>query len=276
MNLIDTHTHLQFKAFEETVDDVIQTAKDSGIDKMIIVGTNLDTSKKAIALAEKHVGLFASVGLHPHHIFALTTNNEYMVNTFLRSVEELVKNPKVIAIGETGIDKHHYQKTHYQNYSVSDEFVSLQKICFREQINLAIEYKKTLIIHNREAASELLQVLEENWHPFLQGRSVLHCCEPEEALLEFAINNRIFIGVDGDVTYDKAKQAFVKKIPLDLLVLETDSPYFIPEPLKSEGTSLNQPANLEIIAQIIANLKNEPIENVRKMSSTNALTLFKL
>lgn len=274
--MFDTHTHLQFKAFEGKADEIIKSAKNAGIDKMIVVGTNLDTSKKAIDLAEKHEGLFASVGLHPHHLFALTQNNEFMVSNFLQSVEELIKNRKVIAIGETGIDKHQYQKTHYQNYSVTNEFLNLQKICFREQIRLAVKYQKTLIIHNREAAPELLQILEENWHPFLEGRSVFHCCEPEDSLLEFAINNKIYIGVDGDITYDKAKQAFAKKIPLELLVLETDSPYFIPEPLKSEGITLNEPKNLNIIADYISILTKEPIGNVRNMSSKNSSTLFKL
>jgi TatD DNase family protein len=199
-----------------------------------------------------------------------------MVNNFLQSVEELIKNPKVIAIGETGIDKHQYQKTHYQNYSVTNEFLNLQKICFREQIRLAVKHQKTLIIHNREAAPELLQILEENWHPFLEGRSVFHCCEPVDSLLEFAINNKIYIGVDGDVTYDKAKQAFAKKIPLDLLVLETDSPYFTPEPLKSKGVTLNEPKNLTIIEEFLTILTKQPIGNVRKMSSKNSSILFKL
>lgn len=274
--MFDTHTHLQFKAFEGKVDKVIKAANEAGVEKIIIVGTNLESSKKAIELAQKYEAVFASVGLHPHHIFALTQNNEFMVNSFLKSVEELIKNPKVVAIGETGIDKHQYQKTHYQNYSISDEFLNLQKICFKEQIKLAVKYQKTLIIHNREAAPELLQVLEENWHPFLEGRSVFHCCEPEDSLLEFAINNKIFIGIDGDVTYDKAKQAFVKRIPLDLLVLETDSPYFIPEPLKSDGALLNEPQNLKIIEEFLTILTKQPIGNVRKLSSENSSILFKL
>lgn len=276
MNLIDTHTHLQFKAFASNVDEVIKSAKDAGVEKMIVVGTNLETSQKAIDLAQKHDGLFASVGLHPHHIFALTQNNEFMVNSFLQSVEELIKNPKVVAIGETGVDKHIYQKTQYQNYSISKEFLNLQKICFKEQIRLAVKYQKTLIIHNREAAPELLQILEENWHPFLAGRSVFHCCEPEESLLEFALDNKIFIGIDGDVTYDKAKQEFVKKIPLDLLVLETDSPYFLPEPLKSGGVTLNEPANIKIITGFISRFLNVGSDIINQSIIMNSLKLFNL
>ncbi len=272
--MIDSHTHLQFKAFEGKVAEIIQSAKNVGIEKMIVVGTNLETSKKAIDLAEKYDELYAAIGIHPHHVFPFVGTDNAL--EAISELESLINNPKVIAIGETGLDRHIYEKTHYQNYIISKEFIDLQKLFFKEQIKLAIKHQKPLIIHNRETVPELLEILEANWDPFLEQRSVFHCCEPDQKILDFALKHQVFIGIDGDITYDSEKQDFLKRLPLDLLVLETDSPYFIPEPLKSAGTSLNQPANLEIIANFIANLKNEPIENVRNLSSTNGHILFKL
>lgn len=273
--LIDTHTHLQFKAFEGKVDEVIKRANDSGIEKIIVVGTNLETSKKAIELAQKYDGLYASVGIHPHHVFA-HFHSQTDLKLHLKEIEELVQNEKVIALGETGVDKHNYPNTSYKNYQITEELIEFQKFFFKEQIKLAIKHKKSLIIHNRQAVSELLQVLEENWDPFLEGRSLFHCCEPDQKLLDFAIKHKVFIGIDGDITYDKAKQDFIKQVPLKLLVLETDSPYFVPEPLKSQGIFLNEPKNLIIIAEFIANLIIEPLKNVMNLSSSNASALFRI
>ena len=297
--MIDTHSHLQFQAFEGKVDQVIKSAKESGVEKILVVGTNLETSKKAVALAEKHDGLYASIGIHPHHVFnchaelvsaSAKLNSQPQPWQILKQVqgdisklEALIPNPKVIAIGETGLDRHIYEKTHYQNYEITEEFMSLQKLFFKKQIQLAIKHQKSLIIHNRQAVPELLEILKEDWSPFLEKKSVFHCCEPDQRLLDFALKHNAFIGIDGDITYDKQKQDFLKKIPLELIVLETDSPYFTPQPLKSSSHSreggnptINEPKNLKIIAEFIATLKNLTTESVIKMSSKNSSILFKL
>ncbi len=274
--MIDTHAHLQFKAFEGKVEDVIKRANNAGVEKIIVVGTNLETSKKAIELAEKYERVFASIGIHPHHVFPQASLRGGITDEAISDLESLLNNPKVIAIGETGLDRHIYASTKYPNYQITNEFIKLQKLFFKQQIKLAIKHKKSLIIHNRQAVPELLKVLEENWDPFLENRSVFHCCEPDQRLLDFAEKHKVFIGIDGDITYDKTKQEFIKKVPIELLVLETDSPYFTPEPLKSEGITLNEPKNLDIIADYIAILTKQPIGNVRKMSSKNSTILFKL
>lgn len=302
MTLVDTHTHLQFKAFEGKVDQVIKSASESGVEKIVVVGTNLETSRKAIELAEKYEGLFASVGIHPHHVFSychferreesVDQNKQIprslgMTKEIIDQLELLLKNPKVIAIGESGLDRHIYESTKYKNYQITEEFIQAQKLFFEEQIKLAIKHKKTLIIHNRKAVPELLEVLEENWDPFLVNRSVFHCCEPDQRLLDFAMKHTVFIGIDGDITYDNQKQEFIKKVPLELLVLETDSPYFVPEPLRHSRESpvdfrvdrnpiINEPKNLNIIAEFLTILTDRPIEIVRKLSSKNSSNLFKL
>lgn len=280
--MIDTHTHLQFKAFEENVDEVIESAKASGIEKIIVVGTNLETSKKAITLAEKHDNLYTSVGIHPHHVFkhchpALDAGSRKYINEIISSLEKLINNPKVIAIGETGLDKHIYENTKYKNYEITDDFVKLQKFFFKEQIKLAIKHQKTLIIHNRQAVPELLEILNRNWDPFLEGRSVFHCCEPDQKLLDFATKNKVFIGIDGDITYDIKKQEFLKKIPTELLVLETDSPYFLPEPLRLRGGGnpiQNEPKNVKIIAEFISHLLDIKLNQLKSIATSNSIQLF--
>lgn len=287
--LIDTHTHLQFKAFENNIHNVIKTAKDSGIEKMIVVGTNLETSKKAIELVEKYKNLYVSIGLHPHHVFPYchSEQSEESIKTTLHELEQLLSNPKALAIGETGLDRHIYENTKYQNYQITEDFLNLQKLFFKEQIKLAIKHQKSLIIHNRESIPELLEILEANWHPFLEGRSVFHCCEPNQALLDFAIKHRVFIGIDGDITYDQDKQQFLKKIPLELLVLETDSPYFVPEPLRHPGESpvdfrvdrnpiRNEPKNLIIIAGFISQLLNIDLKTLENQTTKNSTQLFNI
>lgn len=292
--MFDTHTHLQFKAFEGKVDQVIKSAQDSGVEKIIVVGTNLETSKKAVELAESYKGLYASVGVHPHHVFKYVILSEVegsvgihtdsstevgMTNQSINQLKQLLTHPKVIAIGEAGLDCHIYENTKYPNYKITEEFINLQKLFFKEQIKLAIKHQKSLIIHNREAVPELLEILEENWDPFLEGRSVFHCCEPNQRLLDFALKHKVFIGIDGDITYDKPKQDFLKKIPLELLVLETDSPYFLPEPLRlrAGGNPINnEPANLKYIAKYLTKLLNIELEKLSKILIENSNQLFNL
>lgn len=278
MTFIDTHSHIQFKVFDSDRDQIIQQATDAGIEAIIAVGTDLESSAKAVEIAEKYPSVFASIGIHPHHVFRYChpEQSEGSLNSFeihLSTLENLLTNPKAIAVGETGLDTHLYPSTKYQNYQITDQFLDLQKKFFSEQIKLAIKYQKALINHNRGAVDLLLETLEKNWDPFLSGRSVFHCCEPSKQLLEFAKKHHIYIGVDGDVTYDRDKQSFIKQVPLELLVLETDSPFFVPEPLKSRGITKNTPQNITHISDYLDNFIGQ---NVQIMSRSNARALFKL
>ncbi|MBI2011219.1 TatD family hydrolase [Candidatus Daviesbacteria bacterium] len=285
--LFDTHTHLNFKAFENNFDQVIKDSLKAGIRYINIVGTDIDSSKKAVEIAEKYVDTFASVGIHPHHIFNYLTSNVILSETKnlgpsspkgpalqddLQELEKLLKNPKVIAVGETGMDRHIYKKTRYKRYGISDKLINLQKKAFIAQIKLALKYQKSLIIHNRDAVNELLEVLTSHLGGVTKLRAVFHCCEPDQKLLDFAIKNKIYIGIDGDVTYDKKKQEFIKKIPLDLLVLETDSPFLTPEGLKNP----NIPSNLNYIAEYIAEKLKIDIKKLKEVTLKNSKKLFKL
>lgn len=304
--MFDTHCHLNFQVFAGRVDEIIKSANDSGVNNIVIPGTNLETSKRAVEIAggfssERSRGIYAAVGIHPHHVFELLKESaagqflshksfisasrnslESEKNVFasnLKAIENLLKNKKVVAVGEIGIDCHLYRKTKYKDYKIDEKFVELQKELFIKQIKLAYKYKKALIIHNREAKKEVLQILTNHQSLIANFSSIFHCCEPDLELLDFAKKHKMFIGVDGDVVYWKeklfgfaqSKQEFIKKVPLKMLVLETDSPYLSPF-----RKFPNEPKNITYIAEFVAKLKNISLRKVKEKTTENAKKLFKL
>lgn len=269
--MFDTHCHLNFSVFTSNIKEVIDRAKAIGVYNIVIPGTDISSSEKAVKIAGQYEGIYAAVGIHPHHIFEYRIENkELHVENEIKKIEELLQHPKVVAVGEVGIDRHYYQQTKYKNYQIDESFIDLQKEFLIKQIQLAAKYKKSLILHNREAKNDLLHILNTEYRILNTVPVVLHCCEPDDELLEFAVNHKIFIGVDGDVTYDKKKQEFIKKIPLEHLVLETDSPFLKPEGMKFP----NEPKNLKIIAECIAKLRDIPIDQLIEETTKNAKKLF--
>lgn len=237
----DTHCHLNFKAFEGKVEAVINSAKKVGVGYFVVPGTDIKTSQKAIEIAEKFDGVYAAVGINPHHLFQksspeilpqlnspasgglkhpLSENFGSLFPSFLKEVAIFLTNTKVVAVGEVGLDRYYYKKTKYSNYQITKNFIRLQKLFFLEQLKLARKYQKAVIVHNRLAGNDLLNILSNIQYLISNIKIVFHCCEPDDELLIFAKKHKIFIGVDGDVTYDRKKQEFIKKVPLDLLVLE--------------------------------------------------------
>jgi len=297
--MFDTHCHLNFSAFKKNLDEVITQAKAMGVDKIVIPSTKLKNSLKAVEIAEKYEGVWAAVGVHPHHVYDFVANEptkiipqvnssrlenrdsnihsrHNFVDSLTKDIEVLLTNKKVVAIGEVGLDLHQYEKTVYPDYQITPDFLEMQKKLLVDQIKLAIKYNKSLILHNREASKDLLKLLSENWDRRLAGRTVFHCCEPDPELLEYAKQKQIFLGVDGDVTFSTTKQEFIKTVPLDLLVLETDSPLLLPEPLRSKKLYPNKPENLQLIASFIANLLKINGDDLKKITMQNACRLFQL
>ena len=299
--MFDTHCHLNFKAFnpplsrlmsglrrdfassserskslKKTLPDVIARAREAGVTKIVVPGTDVKTSRRGVEIAEKIDGVYAAVGIHPHHAYKLITNYELRITNELEEIEQLLSHPKVIAVGEVGLDNHTYDNTVYKDYQVDSRFLELQKELFQKQIELATRFKKSLILHNREARDDFLQILREKWVTHLNDKTVFHCCEPDETLLAFAKDHHIFIGVDGDVTYSKEKQEFIKNVPIEMLVLETDSPFLLPEPLRTQKKFPNEPANISIIYKFISQLCAVNIEDLQKATTDNARRLFSL
>lgn len=287
--LIDTHCHLNFQAFDDRVEEVIDNAVRVGVTKFIVPGTDIESSKKAVDLAEKFEGVYAAVGVHPHHVFQIYNKSEILnpksqtnskrlnlknlnlsiVSDLVIRISNLLSSTKVVAIGEVGIDRHIYNKTKYKDYKIGEDFVDLQIKFFIEQIKLASQYKKALVMHNREAKKDILETLTANLSLITPYFAVFHCCEPDVELLEFAKKHKIFIGVDGDAYYWKEKQKFIKEVPLDLLVLETDSPFLSPD-----KKFPNEPKNIKKIAEFIADLKKIPAKTITEITTKNAKKLF--
>ena len=296
--MFDTHCHLNFHSFKNNVDDVIKRARDVGVSYITIPSTDVNTSIDAVEIAQNNKDIYSAVGIHPHHIFKyqiphprhprengdpdsgfpIGVGNDVFsfLNSELKEIENLAVNKKVVAIGEIGLDRHYYSKTKYSDYQINEEFLFLQKDFFIKQIEIAAEFKKSLILHNREANDEFLETFDKSWREEFKERTVFHCCEPKKKLLDYAISKKIFIGVDGDVTYSKQKEEFVKEIPLDLLVLETDSPFLTPEPVRSTNKFPNEPKNIYVIADFIAKKKGINIEELKKITFENSKKLFGL
>ncbi len=284
--MFDTHCHLNFQAFEGKLETIIKDAEAVDVNQIVVPGTDLETSKKAVEIAEKFKGVYAAVGIHPHHVFEIYSkssvskffNSSGSPSRLRRQTSQVVKNltpsllsKKTVAVGEVGLDRHYYQKTKHEDYKVDEEFVELQKEFLKEQIKLAVKHGKSLILHNREAKHDMLKLLNEVWDKRLEGRAVFHCCEPDEELLEFAKAHKMFIGVDGDVVYWQEKQGFIKKVPLEMLVFETDSPYL--SPLRKFP---NEPKNIKVIAEFISELKKVSLKEVEEKTTENARKLFNI
>lgn len=279
--MFDTHCHLNFSAFKKTLHDVIQTADTSGIKFIVIPGTDIKTSRKAIEIASQHEHMYAAVGIHPHHVYDLKeAHDETRITQELSEIESMLAHEKVVAVGEVGVDRYIYTQTKYKEYIVDHVFVQLQKKILEEQIKLAVSHQKSLIIHNRLARADLFEVLQKTWDKSLENRSVLHCCEPDEELLAFAKEYQMFLGVDGDVTYSKEKQSFLKKLGkeefLARYVLETDSPFLLPEPLRTEKKYPNKPENIVTIVKFLSDLLHISEDTIKEATTVNAKRLFNL
>ena len=302
--LFDTHCHLNFERFKNSLPDVIQRAKDMGVTHILIPATDISTAIKAIEIAEKEEHFFVAVGIHPHHVYELGKRvKEEKVQKYIKfiksdsphntllskeekkwlydeshitNLKELLVHPKVVAVGEVGMDKHEYRVTKYQTYIIDENFLLMQRALLTAQIELAKEYNKSLILHNREAMDDLIEVLKSHWDTILEHQTVLHCCEPDTRMLELAKKYHMFIGVDGDITYSEEKQQFIKEVPLEMLVLETDAPFLLPEPLRTEKKYPNEPAHLTLIAHEVARIKGISFEEVSSKTFENAMRLFGL
>lgn len=263
--MVDAHCHLNFQAFTEDVEEVVKRAKDKKIE-IINVGTALDSSKTAIELAEKYPGLYATVGIHPHHADKLEQGWE-------DEFEKLAKHPKVVAIGETGIDYFRYESN-----GVTEQ--NLQRELFVKQINIANKLNLPLMIHNRQAGKDILEVLKENKSLLKNPPGLFHCFSGDVDFLKKVLDLGFYIGFDGNVTYPgiargetTALSNLIKYAPINRIITETDSPYLTPIPHRGER---NEPSFVEFVVEFIAEIKNLTKEDVAEETSKNANILFKL
>lgn len=265
--MIDVHCHLQFDAFANDYENVINDAFNSGIKKIINVGTRIESSRKAVEFAEKYEKLFAIVGVHPHH-----ADKHDLASDWLVQLEKIAKNSKVLAIGEIGLDYYSYQSN-----GIVDPI--LQKNIFIEQLKLAHKLKLPLQIHNRHAGGDILEILEQNKHLLQPIPGMFHCFAGSKEILKRALDLGFYIGFDGNITYKGLAPGETVSLsdlailtPIDRIVIETDSPYLTPIPYRGKR---NEPKHAIITAKYIAELKDVSFEKFVEQTDNNVYTLFR-
>lgn len=263
--MIDAHCHLNFHAYKKDCDEVIKKTFSAGVTKIINVGTKLDSSQKAVELAEKYENLYATVGIHPHHA-------DKLEDDWKSKLEKLAKNKKVVAIGECGMDFYQYESNNIVNPKLQEEI-------FIKQIVLASKLKLPLQIHNRHAGKEIVDILVNHKSCLLNLPGVFHCFSGDIDFLKKVLNLGFYIGFDGNITYKGFAKGettnikeFVKYTPLDKILTETDSPFLTPFPHRGER---NTPEYVIIVSKAIAEIKNVSFDEVNKITSKNANKLFK-
>jgi len=254
-SLIDTHCHLDMEPYREDFAEVLANARKHGVGRIISVGIDLASSEAAIKLAGENPGVFATIGIHPHNVGDIG-EQEYL------QIEELADSPSVVAYGEIGLDFHY-------NYVPHD----VQMDHFTRQIELAKRLDLPLVIHDREAHDEVLELLGKA-HPFPAG-GVMHCFSGDSSFAEAVIDLGFHLSIPGVVTFKKAEilQEAVRNVPLERILLETDGPFLAPEPRRGRR---NEPALLLFTARKIAELKGLDLDEVAEATTTNAEALFRL
>ncbi len=252
---IDTHAHLDRDDFNSDRERVVSRAREAGVEQIITIGINLPSSGQAVAIAEQCEGVFAAVGIHPHDAKGITQE------TYDR-LKHLAENPRVVAIGETGLD-------FFKEYSPRKE----QEICFRGQIQLARKLRLPLVIHDRDAHERIIEILREERAEDIGG--VFHCFSGDDALARQCLDMGFYVSIAGTITFPKATvmRDVVKRIPLDRLLIETDAPFLAPVPHRGKR---NEPAYVIHVAQKVAEVKGIPAAEVARCTQKNARALFKL
>jgi TatD DNase family protein len=253
--LFDTHVHLNADQYKEDLEEVVKRAGDAGVEKMVVVGFDRPTINKAMELIEKYSFLYAAIGWHPVDAIDMEASD-------LEWIKELSHHPKVVAIGEMGLD-YHWDK------SPKD----IQKDVFRKQIALAKEVKLPIIIHNRDATEDVVSILEEEGANEVGG--IMHCFTGSLEIARKCIDMNFYISFGGPVTFKNAKKPkeVAKEIPMERLLIETDCPYLTPHPFRGKR---NEPAYVKYVAEQIAELKGVSYAEIAEITTKNAKEIFSI
>ena len=251
--LIDTHCHLDFPDFDPDRDDVIERSRENGIDYIVNIGSSLKSSQNSVELAQKYEFIYATVGIHPHEADNVTEKDKEIIR-------DLAKLPKVVAIGEIGLD-------YYRNFSLAQN----QKPLFSHLAVLAKECNLPLVIHCRQAEEDTLEILKS----LMPLKAVVHCFSGSESFLKQCLDSGFLVSFTCNITYTKAQNLrdLIKIIPLEKMLLETDAPYLSPEGLRGRR---NEPLNVKYAADEIANIKQIAVEEVARITSATAKNFFQL
>ncbi|MDD4013599.1 MAG: YchF/TatD family DNA exonuclease [Candidatus Omnitrophica bacterium] len=256
MKLVDTHCHLDLPDYNGDLSEVLVRAGNAGVERIVVPGIDLNSSRKAVRLAAREPMLFSAIGIHPHEADKAKDED-------IASLRELaVSEDKIVAVGEIGIDL-------YKGYSDP----AAQKKLLVKLIEMALELDLPMIFHSREAAGELLEIIERYDH--YATRAVLHCFAGEQKHLEGFLAKGFYVSFAGNITYAKASaiRDLAKKVPIEQLLLETDSPYLSPSEVRGKR---NEPANVRSLPAVLAGTHGLSPEDVGRITSHNANSLFKL
>lgn len=254
-SFIDTHVHLNADQYDEDLQQVIDRALEAKVERMVVIGFDRKTIKRAMELIEQYDFLYAVIGWHP--VDAVDCTDEDLL-----WIEELAAHPKVVGIGETGLD-------YYWDKSPKD----IQEHWFRKQIKLAQKLNLPIIIHNRDATGDVVRILEEENAASVGG--IMHAYGGSVETAQRCINMNFMISLGGTVTFKNARQPkeVATEIPLQHLLIETDAPYLTPHPYRGKR---NEPAYVTLVAEEIARLKGISVEEVAEATTNNALNFFKI
>lgn len=253
MEFFDSHAHYNDEKFEQDRKEIINSIYEEGIKRVICVGYNLEQSKKALDFSKEFHFMHATCGISPNDIEDFVENN-------LREIEEIGKDSKIVAIGEIGLD-------YYWNKGNKDK----QKELFIKQIEIANKLDKPIVIHTRDAAVDTIEILKK--YP-VNKKGIFHCCPLNQELIKEGLKLGYYISFSGNVTFKNAKsESCISLVPLDKILIETDSPYLSPEPFRGKR---NDSRNVKLVAQKIAEIKGISLEEAAKITYENASKIYQI
>jgi TatD DNase family protein len=255
---IDTHAHLDYELFDEDRERMIQRASDEGVDAIVTIGTDMASSLRAITLTEKYDHVFCVIGLHP-------TDTINFEDSMLETFRQMARHKKVVGLGETGLD-----------YHWPDSPKEIQQRVFRKIVRLACELDLPIVIHNREADDDVIEILrdEKQQDGSSHLRGIMHCFSGDEKMLAASLDLGFYISLAGNLTYKKSHlPALVQKIPEDRILIETDAPFLSPVPHRGKR---NESAFIKLTAQKLAEILNKDLTWVGARTSENARRIFGL
>ena len=260
MEFFDSHSHYNDEKFDQDREQIIEETYKSGVTKFVCAGYNIPSSIKSLEIAKKHKFIYSICGISPNDI--LQSEEELWKN--ISEISKIAinnKGKKLVAIGEIGLD-----------YYWNKENKELQKQAFAKQIELANKLELPIVIHSRDASIDTIQILKEN--P-VSKKGIFHCCQLNQEMIRQALQLGFYISFAGPITFKNSKNAeeVVKMVPMDKILIETDSPYLSPEPNRGKR---NDSRNVKFVAQKIADFKNIAIEEVAKITYENAMKVFEI
>lgn len=261
MELFDSHCHLDDERFEEDREEIIEKIKESGVTKLVSAGYSIEGSRKGVELSKKYEFIYTTCGLSPNDIPQTEEELWKDIDKIKKLVKENLEYKKIVAIGEIGLD-YYWEK--------DNERRELQKKAFVKQIELANDFNLPIVIHTRDAVMDTIEILKKNK---VNKKGVFHCCPLNRELVKEALKLDFYISFAGPVTFKNSKNAneIIKMVPNDKILIETDSPYLSPEPLRGKR---NDSRNVKYIAQKIAEVKELSINEVAEFTNQNAKRVF--